>query len=204
MKLEHFHTILSHGRMGKVVRVFFGRGSRERDTDPGSPTGVSEIAENALAESKNVQGRLSLLIAAIAVLLSQFPPVYQWFHAPELEIKTGQAFSIAPNPYYGLSVSKYYSVTNIGEKHGRIKSIYLYIADMEGNILYETRGQSYRTRVVQQFNEARWEEFTEIRSGLKNRKGAAFAQDRRPPERLSGIYETASRGHLINIFLRGL
>ena len=31
-----------------------------------------------------------------------------------------------------------------------------------------------------------------LRSGLKNRKVAAFAQDRRPPERLSGIYETAS------------
>ena len=30
------------------------------------------------------------------------------------------------------------------------------------------------------------------RSGLKNRKIVAFAQDRRPPERLSGIFETAS------------
>ena len=31
------------------------------------------------------------------------------------------------------------------------------------------------------------------RSGLKNRKIVAFAQDRRPPERLSGIYEIASK-----------
>ena len=31
------------------------------------------------------------------------------------------------------------------------------------------------------------------RSGLKNRKGVAFAQYRQPPERLSGIFETASR-----------
>ena len=30
------------------------------------------------------------------------------------------------------------------------------------------------------------------RSHLINRKGIAFAQDRRPPERLSGIYEIAS------------
>ena len=31
-----------------------------------------------------------------------------------------------------------------------------------------------------------------LRSHLINRKGAAFAQDRRPPECLSGIYEIAS------------
>ena len=31
-----------------------------------------------------------------------------------------------------------------------------------------------------------------LRSGLKNRKVIAFAQNRRSPERLSGIYETAS------------
>lgn len=115
-----------------------------------------------LAESKNTQGRLSLLIATIAVLLSQFPPVYQWFYAPELEIKVGQSFSIIPNPYYGLSVSKYYSVTNIGEEYGRIKSIYLFIADMEENILYETRAQSYRANMVPQFGEVQWEEFTEV------------------------------------------
>ena len=30
------------------------------------------------------------------------------------------------------------------------------------------------------------------RSHLINRKGIAFAKDRRPPERLSGIYEIAS------------
>ena len=34
------------------------------------------------------------------------------------------------------------------------------------------------------------------RTHLINRKAAAFAQDRRPPERLSGIYEIASRNSL--------
>lgn len=35
-------------------------------------------------------------------------------------------------------------------------------------------------------------EFAFSRSHLINRKGVAFAQDRQPPERLSGIFETAS------------
>ena len=50
--LEHFHVMLSHGWIGKVVRALLGPGmrSRERGTDRlGSLSDVSEITENALA-----------------------------------------------------------------------------------------------------------------------------------------------------------
>ena len=68
--LEHFHTILSHGRMGKVVRAFFGRGSRERGTDPGSPSGVSEITENALIVAA-IQQHETLLEAGALIVVDE-------------------------------------------------------------------------------------------------------------------------------------
>lgn len=105
---------------------------------------------------------LSLLVAAIAVLLSQFPPVYEWFYAPEIEIKSEQAFGIVPNLYSGIQIAKHYSVTNVGEKTGRVKSLYLFIVDQDGTLLQEVRAQSFRLPIIDHLGQQPWEQFSEL------------------------------------------
>lgn len=103
---------------------------------------------------------LSLLVASIAVVLSQFPPAYQWFHDSELKFTLEPSFVISPNIYSGLSFSRHYSATNVGEEPGRIKTLYVFIVDPEGSLLYEAKAQQYRLQGVLQ-----WVQFSEINLG---------------------------------------
>lgn len=108
---------------------------------------------------------LSLLVASIAVVLSQFPPAHQWFYDTELEFRLDPSFAIAPNPYSGLSFSRHYSITNVGEESGRIRALYVFIVDSEGTLLYEATAQRYRLHGVSQFGQSQWEQFSEINLG---------------------------------------
>lgn len=167
-----------------------------------------------LAGSIKKHERLSLLIATVAVLLSQFPPIHQWFHAPELEIKIIPSFAIAPNLSNGLAISKSYSATNVGEKPGRIKSLYLFIVNMEGNILHETKAATYRLNTLGSFNEPQWERFTEVSlqpgenwshhvsffSRLRNSQLGAIkiVQEMINEERYAWEYEMEEQGYNLN------
>lgn len=105
---------------------------------------------------------LSLLVAAIAVLLSQFPPVYQWFYSPDIEIGKSESFVLFPSVYTGLAISKYYSATNTGEEPGRVKNISLFFTDGEHNVLHKVSSQGYRLHGTGQFGQSQWEQFTEL------------------------------------------
>ena len=102
---------------------------------------------------------LSLLVASIAVVLSQFPPAHQWFYGPELEFTHEPSFAISPNIYSGLSFSKRYSVTNVGEESERIKALYVFIVDPEGSLLYEARARQYSEQLQ---GVLQWEQLSEI------------------------------------------
>ena len=108
---------------------------------------------------------LSLLVAIMAVLLSQVPPVYQWFYEPELEFRVPPSFDVAPSLYSGFSIMKHYSITNIGEKRARIKSMHLFISDTEGNLLYESSASRFRLHGTPNMGLMlldSWEAFSEI------------------------------------------
>ncbi len=114
---------------------------------------------------KNIRERhdiLTLLVAAVAVFLSQFPPVYQWFYSPEIEVRAEQSFFLFPEVGSGISVSKYYSATNVGEEPGRVKSVYLIFTDKNGKLLHEVRSQGYKLHGAGDFGRASWEPFTEL------------------------------------------
>lgn len=115
-----------------------------------------------LSMSERVRNLLSLLIAAIAVLLSQFPPVYQWFESPNLQIKIGRTFVLSSDIFSAPSIHKHYSVTNVGKAPGRIKSLRLFITNSNGDVLYEASAQVYKLRSIGQFDQHKWEEFSEI------------------------------------------
>ena len=112
--------------------------------------------------SERMRNLLSLLIAAIAVLLSQFPPVYQWFETANLQIKIERKFVLSSDIFRAPSINKHYSVTNIGKAPGRIKSLRLFITSSNGDVLYETSAQAYRLRSLGPFDRHKWEEFSEI------------------------------------------
>ena len=114
---------------------------------------------------KEKRDLLSLLVATVAVVLSQFPPVYQWFYSSELEFRIEPSSMITPNAYSGLSISRYHSITNTGDKSGRVKALYLFIVDTTGSILYEARAQGYRLHGLGGFGQAQWEQFSEINLG---------------------------------------
>lgn len=105
---------------------------------------------------------LSLLIATVAVLLSQFPPVYTWFYAPNLDIRTEESFAIRADAYVGLSIAKYYSVTNIGKESGRVQDLRLFIADQNGNLVQQIRAQNFRLPSASLIGQPQLEKFSEI------------------------------------------
>ena len=112
-----------------------------------------------LKEQRDV---LSLVVAAIAVILSQFPPLYQIFDSPDLDIRTETGFGIGANAYSGISVLKYFSVTNTGEKHGRVKRIFLFIVDEKSEVVYGMSAQDYLLPERGNFGENKWNAFTEL------------------------------------------
>lgn len=119
----------------------------------------------ASSEKQRKHDMLSLLVATIAVLLSQVPPVYQWFHDPELELRIPSSFEITPSLQSGFSIMKQYSITNVGEKPARVTSMHLFISDTDGNLLYESSAARYRLHGAPELNLSvldTWEVFSEI------------------------------------------
>ena len=115
-----------------------------------------------LKMSGRIRGLLSLLVAAIAVLLSQFPPVYQWFEAANMQVKVSHSFVISSGLFRAPSITKHFSVTNVGKAPGRIISLHLFITNRNEEILYESSAQAYRLRILGQFERQKWEEFSEL------------------------------------------
>lgn len=115
-----------------------------------------------IADIKSKHDLLTLFVAVIAVLLSQFPPVYQWFYTPIFDIAENEAFVIKPDARSGLTVGKYFSVTNTGEEAGRIKSILLFITDSNDNLLYESKAKNFMHSKSGAYSKPLWENFTEI------------------------------------------
>ncbi len=115
-----------------------------------------------VAISDKIRGLLSLLVAVAAVLLSQFPPVYQWVASANLQIKITHFFVLSSDIFRAPSINKNYSVTNVGRAPGRVKSLHLFITNSSDEILYETSAQAYRLRSLGQFDGQKWEEFAEI------------------------------------------
>ena len=105
---------------------------------------------------------ISLFIAAIAVVLSQLPPIYQMFYSPKLDKRKIVSIALTPNAYSGLSLGYQFSVTNDGKDAGRIKSIEAYIMDEANNQVFSSMAQAYRLTTLSNFNQVQWEQFAEI------------------------------------------
>lgn len=103
---------------------------------------------------------LTLLVAAIAVALSQFPPAYEWFYSSDIEVNTEEAFVLTPNAASGISVAKHFSATNTGEEPGRVIDVLLNITDNQGKVLFLSKASRFRLPKVNQFSGQEWSEFS--------------------------------------------
>ncbi|MEW8439706.1 MAG: hypothetical protein AB2689_16280 [Candidatus Thiodiazotropha taylori] len=105
---------------------------------------------------------LTLLVAFMAVVLSQFPPIYKLFYAPEIEIRKESSFFITPNVYQGLTLGINYSATNVGEEPGRIREVYLFITNDSDELLHAARANYFKSSKLDAFGAAQWEILSEI------------------------------------------
>lgn len=83
----------------------------------------------------------AVVVAAIAILLSQLPPVHVWFRKAKLEIELYSKISITHkvgNPYLQLHLI----INNIGGRKVRIKDISASI-ERDGNLVATLPAQNY-------------------------------------------------------------
>lgn len=134
-----------------------------------------KLINNIISYYKNGRGKMSffnkikekhdvfsLLIAFVAVILSQFPPLYEIFDKAKFDIKTSSYIDIYPNHLSGIHLSKKISITNTGEKKGRVKNIYFLIVDKEDNIHNISKVHLYSKNEKNNFQQDIVMEFTEI------------------------------------------
>ncbi|WP_104401542.1 hypothetical protein [Vibrio penaeicida] len=82
---------------------------------------------------KNNHDLLSLCVAAIAVLLSQFQPIYKYFESYDLRIQKITSIQISPNPNEGLSLSLRPVFGNSGQEKGIIHDLTIVIDNDSSN-----------------------------------------------------------------------
>ncbi|MDF2156125.1 hypothetical protein [Vibrio sp. CAU 1672] len=105
---------------------------------------------------------LSLLVAIVAIALSQFPPAHEWFDKEDFDIAESKFIQVQVNPFIGMTNVVPVSITNVGERYGRIKAIEMYISDSSGNITYQSEASSYLLPSLGSFEQPRWKPFTEV------------------------------------------
>lgn len=87
---------------------------------------------------------LSLMVAVVAVLLSQFPPIYTLFYSPEIEI--GEASTVYSYHKFGLvNFVKKVSINNDGNEWTRIKKVGVLIIDSNGKVVASLPAKSFQT-----------------------------------------------------------
>ena len=96
---------------------------------------------------------LSVMIAFIAVVLSQFPPIYDFFKKPELSSLTSNEVHIAASPAVGITFDKMISITNTGNKAGWIKKIDIVIENSKGDVVDHLTADRYRHPIVESFGD---------------------------------------------------
>lgn len=103
---------------------------------------------------------LSLFIAGIAVLLSQFQPIYKYFEDYEIELQKLDKIQLVPHPYAGISVITRPIIGNSGAEKGVIHNIHLIISEESSNELYIYKSSDIKIPKVgsMMFNE--WLEFS--------------------------------------------
>ena len=69
---------------------------------------------------------LPVIIAALALILSQFPPIHEIFSDPKVKINTTYDLKIS-NELGNIAFQKKYSITNFGDKGDHIRIIDLYL-----------------------------------------------------------------------------
>lgn len=104
----------------------------------------------------------SMLIALGALLLSQFPPIYEMFYAPDIIVSEQNTLQITPNFPSGIAVTKQLTISNTGEEVGRIRSAHLFISDEKDNIYYYSKAFSYLSNDQDQFGNAKFSAFSEL------------------------------------------
>ena len=75
---------------------------------------------------------LSLAVAAFALLLSQFPPIYTLFHGPNFMLHPEVDLGLKPSITTGAELWKRVTITNSGEEIGLVKSATVLVVSEEG------------------------------------------------------------------------
>lgn len=87
---------------------------------------------------------LTLLVALIALILTQLPPLYQMLQSANLVVREENTFSIYTSALTGFFIGREYTVDNKGEKQGNVKDIGLYILNKDGDILDELMAEEFK------------------------------------------------------------
>lgn len=87
---------------------------------------------------------ISILIAAIAVLLSQFPPVHTWLDSAEFEVKDINELFVQASSTTGTAVGKQVAFTNVGEEIGRVFDIELIVTSKNFDIIQRLTAKRYK------------------------------------------------------------
>lgn len=106
-------------------------------------TGTKRGLRKAFHEINRIHGSVYLFISFAALILSQFPPIYEWFYDSKLNVSIQNRLSLSPDLRHGFSLSKIYTVTNRGEKMGEINSINLIIAKNGNNTIQNLKVCKY-------------------------------------------------------------
>jgi hypothetical protein len=103
---------------------------------------------------------ISIIIAAVAVLLSQFPPVHTWWDKAEFEIKDVNELFVQASSTKGTAVGKQVALTNVGQEIGRIFDIELIVTSKDFDIIQRLKAKRYKEPSAN-FREA-WVTYTEL------------------------------------------
>ncbi|KJY72078.1 hypothetical protein [Vibrio nigripulchritudo] len=106
---------------------------------------------------KNNHDLLSLCVAAIAVLLSQFQPIYKYFESYELRIQKISSIQIHPNPNGGISLSLRPVFGNSGQEKGIIHDLTIVI-DNDSSYSYSASDIKFPKQGEMMFNH--WLEYS--------------------------------------------
>ncbi|KFI10854.1 hypothetical protein F0223_16815 [Vibrio coralliilyticus] len=109
--------------------------------------------------NKDNHDLLSLAVAAVAVLLSQFQPIYKYFDDYDLEPRSINYMQILPHPYNGITLNVPITFGNSGEVKGAIHDVYAFVTQKKSSDSFVYRASDIKLPKKGQMMFNEWYEF---------------------------------------------